>query len=120
MEHKLQLIQKNFNNKPTATERHINFNSHQPISISMKKDIVYNLVDTAIQLSHFYFHGKNLLFLESALIKDNYPLYSVYKKNISKKEFVKFSMITIVISIAKVKILKMLLKTRLKIITLTF
>ena len=50
----------------------------------MKKAIVYNLVDKAIQLSHFSFHDKNLLFIESALIKNNYPLAFI-KKHIRKR-----------------------------------
>ena len=53
--------------KPTATGRYINFNSHHPVS--MKKAMVYNLVDKAVLLSHYSFHNKNLDLIKSDLIK---------------------------------------------------
>lgn len=71
--------------KPTATGRYINFNSHHPLT--MKKALVYNLTDKAILLSHFQFHDKNLELIKNFLSYNNYPLPFInfhIKKRINK------------------------------------
>ena len=57
--------------KPTATGRYINFNSHHPLN--MKKALVYNLTDKVLLLSSSQFHKKKFDLITQALLRNNYP-----------------------------------------------
>ncbi|XP_046737551.1 uncharacterized protein LOC124406242 [Diprion similis] len=57
--------------KPTWSERYLNFNSHHPRSY--KIGTVYNLVDRGIKLANLCFHDKNLSIIRNELIKNGYP-----------------------------------------------
>ena len=70
--------------KPTSTDRYLNFDSHHPVS--MKKAIIYNLVDKAILLSNSRFHSKNLNYIQDSLLKNNFPIQFI-KKHIKKRIF---------------------------------
>ena len=65
--------------KPTASGRFINYFSNHPLQ--QKKNIVYNLIDRAILLSHESFHRTNLKKVEQLLINNDYPS-SFIDKNI--------------------------------------
>ena len=58
-------------NKPTSSGRLINYRSNHPTQ--QKINIVYNLVDRAISLSHKKFHSKNLKMVNQILRDNNYP-----------------------------------------------
>lgn len=58
--------------KPTSSDRMINYFSDHPIQ--QKKNIVFNLVDRAISLSHSAFHSDNLKKVKSILKMNNYPI----------------------------------------------
>ena len=58
-------------NKPTSSGRLINFLSNHPTR--QKINIVYNLVDRAISLSHKQFHKKNLDSVFRILQNNNFP-----------------------------------------------
>ena len=68
--------------KPTASGRYINFDSHHPIS--MKKALIYNLTDKVLLLSHEKFHNKNFEIIRTALLNNNYPLDFI-NKHIKKR-----------------------------------
>ena len=57
--------------KPTAYGRFINYFSSHPLQ--QKKNIVYNLIDRAILLSHKSFYRTNLKRIEELLINNDYP-----------------------------------------------
>ena len=57
--------------KPTSSGRLINFLSNHPIR--QKINIIYNLVDRAISLSHKQFHKKNLDSVIRMLQNNNFP-----------------------------------------------
>lgn len=57
--------------KPTFSERFLNYNSHH--SFKQKLNIIHNLKNRALRLSHADFHNKNLLKIKSFLLKNDYP-----------------------------------------------
>lgn len=57
--------------KPTFSERFLNFNSSH--SFSHKINIIQNLRNRAVKLSHQKFHSKNLTAIKSYLLKNSYP-----------------------------------------------
>ena len=61
----------NWFQKPTSSNRTINYFSNHPIC--QKKNIVYNLVDRAISLSHKTFHNANLKIVKQILSNYDYP-----------------------------------------------
>ena len=69
----------NWFQKPTSSNRSINYFSNQPIC--QKKNIVYNLVDRAISLFHKMFDGANLKIVKQILFNNDYP-NSFIDKNI--------------------------------------
>ena len=60
----------NWFQKLTSSRRVINFSSNHPIQ--QKKNIIYNLVDRAILLSHKKFHKDNLRKIQKMLRNNNY------------------------------------------------
>ena len=62
----------NWFQKPTSSNRTINYFSNHPI-YQKKKNIVYNLVDRAISLSHKTFHNVNLKIVKEILLNNDYP-----------------------------------------------
>ena len=69
----------NWFQKPTSSNRSINYFSNRPIC--QKKNIVYNLVDRAIFLSHKTFYDDNLKIIKKILKENDYP-NSFIDKNI--------------------------------------
>ena len=63
--------------KPTCTYRTLNFNSNHPISL--KRNIIFNLVDRCINLSHPKYHLKNLKLVEKMLLINDYPIDFIIK-----------------------------------------
>lgn len=63
--------------KPTFSERFLNFRSNH--SMKQKLNIILNLKNRALTLSHPNFHSKNLEKIKSYLIKNNYPLSLIRK-----------------------------------------
>ena len=61
----------NWFQKLTASDRFINHFSNHPLQ--QKKDIVYNLIDRAILLSHESCHRTNLKKVEKLRINNDYP-----------------------------------------------
>ena len=49
----------------------MNLNSHHPIE--QKNEIVYNLVDKGINLSHSEFHQYNIQLIKSFFLANSYP-----------------------------------------------
>lgn len=63
--------------KPTFSERFLNFNSQH--SYKQKINIIHNLRDRALRLSHTDFHEKNLNNIKTYLLKNNYPYKLINK-----------------------------------------
>ena len=61
----------NWFQKPTASGRFWNYFLNHPLQ--QKKNIVYNLIDRVILLSHESFHRTNLKKVEQLLINNDYP-----------------------------------------------
>ena len=61
----------NWFQKPTSSSRTINHSPNHPIC--QKKNIVYNLVDRAISLSHKTFHDANLKIVKQMFLDNDYP-----------------------------------------------
>ena len=57
--------------KPTSSGRLLNFLSNHPLN--QKRNIVFNLTDRAISLSHKSFHKKNIDLIKQLLKNNNYP-----------------------------------------------
>ena len=57
--------------KSMSTNRTLNFYSNHPVSL--KKNIVFNLIDRAILLSDKCFHNKNILRVKNILNENSYP-----------------------------------------------
>lgn len=67
----------NWYQKPISSGRLINYYSGHPVQ--QKVNIVYNLVDRAILLSHSSFHNTNLAKLKQILLNNDYPLDFIKK-----------------------------------------
>ena len=65
------MIITNWFRKQTSSDRVINYSSNHPTQ--QKKNIVFNLFDRAILLSHHEFHHENLLKVIQILKHNNYP-----------------------------------------------
>ena len=65
----------NWYRKPLNSTRLLNFQSNH--STQQKRNIVYNLVDRAIKLSHKKFHKENLKIVRNILNQNNYPEHFV-------------------------------------------
>ena len=76
---------RNWFQKFTSSGRVINFSSNHPIQ--QKKNIIYNLVDRAILLSHKKFHKDNLRKIQKMLLNNNYPWDFIQKKHSVPKKF---------------------------------
>ena len=61
----------NWYKKPTYSGRYINFLSHHPLSL--KKAIIYSLVDKSVALASPQFHNRNLELTRYLLKINNYP-----------------------------------------------
>lgn len=81
-----QLIETDWYHKPTFSERFLNYSSEH--SLKQKINVINNLKIRATSLSSINFHNKNLKYIESMLIKNNYPI-SMIKKILNKKTVVK-------------------------------
>ena len=64
-------IKTNWYHKPTWSGRYLNFNSNHPYKY--KINVINNLVDRCISLSHKDFHKENIKIIKSILHKNNYP-----------------------------------------------
>ena len=64
-------IKTNWYHKPTWSGRFLNFNSNHPYKC--KINVINNLVDRCISLSHKDFHKANFKKIKSILHKNNYP-----------------------------------------------
>ena len=62
----------NWYQKPTASERILNFNSNH--HIQLKKNIIYNNDDRTILLYHKKFHKDNLKVITKLLVNNGYKL----------------------------------------------
>lgn len=65
------VIRTDWYHKPTFSERFLNFNSYH--SFQQKINIIKNLKNRALRLSHPDYHRKNLLSIKRYLIKNEYP-----------------------------------------------
>ena len=65
-------IKTNWYNKPTSTGELLNFHSHHPLNY--KINVINNLVDKGITLTHKTFHTENITKIKTILIKNNYPV----------------------------------------------
>ncbi len=83
IKHNDQLIT-NWYQKPTQSNRTLNFNSNH--TVQQKKNIIYNLVDRAILLSHANFHQENLRIVKQILCENDYPLQFI-ATNVKKRLF---------------------------------
>lgn len=77
----------NWYQKPIATNRFLNFFSHNPVH--QKIGIVYNLVDRAILLADERFHTSNLEKIKIILNNNNYPADFVQKNINNRLTFLK-------------------------------
>ena len=71
----------NWYRKPSNSTRLLNFHSNH--SLQLKKNIVFNLTDRAIKLSHKQFHKDNLNIVRQLLVDNSYPI-AVVTKNVTK------------------------------------
>ena len=67
----------NWFQKPIASGRFINYFSNHPLQ--QKRNIVYNLIDRAILLSHESFRHTNLKTVEQLVINNDYPINFIDK-----------------------------------------
>ncbi|XP_043479904.1 uncharacterized protein LOC122509736 [Leptopilina heterotoma] len=79
----------NWYQKPTSSDRLINYFSDHPIQ--QKKNIVYNLVDRAISLSNKKFHFDNLKKIKTILKNNNYPIDFIENQIKIRMNKIKFS-----------------------------
>ncbi|XP_046749843.1 uncharacterized protein LOC124413359 [Diprion similis] len=78
-------IATNWFQKPTWSQRYLNFKSHYPRSY--KIGTIINLVDRAINLSNECYHTSNLNLISDVLIKNDYPpglLHKVISRRVSQ------------------------------------
>ena len=61
--------------KPTSSGRVLDYRSNH--TTQQKKNIIFNLIDRAISLSHTKFHNKNLKTIQEILLNNNYKRYFI-------------------------------------------
>ena len=65
-------IMTNWYTKPSNSSRILNFHSNH--STQLKRNIVFNLTDRAINLSHKQFHKDNISLIKKILLENSYPI----------------------------------------------
>lgn len=72
----------NWYSKPLASHRYTSYYSNAPLSY--KKNVIKNLTDRAVKLSHPKFRKENLNKIRKILLENNYPLTFI-NKHIKKR-----------------------------------
>ena len=79
----------NWFRKPSSSDRTLSFKSNH--TLHLKRNIVFNLVDRAIILSHEMFHDDNIKIVNDILIKNSYDQKFVDKHIKARLRKIKFS-----------------------------